>query len=79
MGQRPERSADVNTPMTTVKCTLCGREISAIYAREVFTGRMKYICPECYKQGQGQVTGKIKDWRNTPRGKAAMEHAKKNK
>lgn len=63
----------------TVRCSLCGAEIDKLKAKEVFTGRMHYICLACDREGQQQVNAKIKDWRSSPRGKAIIEQAQKHK
>ena len=35
-----------------VKCAICGKEVPEKDTEKMFTGRRKYVCFECYKQGQ---------------------------
>lgn len=39
------------------KCVVCGREFEKASMSERFTGRVKYICPECEKRGNSQDKG----------------------
>lgn len=66
-------------PIEIEKCALCGEEFDKLKMHEVFTGRVKYICPECKCRGDSQVDARQKDWRKTARGKAIIEHCEKNK
>lgn len=54
--------------MRLVKCWICGAELPEEEARPIFTGRRKYVCPDCYKDGHRQamdrdfISGKVKRW-----------------
>ena len=61
------------------ECDLCGREFDKLVLSEIFTGRVKYICPECSRRGNLQLDAKQKEWRRSSRGKAVIEQYKKNK
>lgn len=66
-------------PIEIGQCDICGREFDKLELREMFTGRTKHICPECYRAGNSQLDAKRRDWRKTARGKAVIEHFEKNK
>ena len=34
-------------PIEIVKCCICEEDIDKLNTREIFTGRVKYICPKC--------------------------------
>ena len=65
--------------VTVEKCSICGKDFDVIYLDTVFTGRTRYICQECRNNGNRQVEARQKDWRGSSRGKAVIEHYKKNK
>ena len=66
-------------PDEIVTCDICGQEFDKLYAYEVFTGRTKYICPECHNKGEHELQVKHERWRNSAKGKAAIKHYNKNK
>ena len=45
-------------PIEVVECCVCGEEFDKIKMKRMFTGRPKYICPECYNNGQRQVSAR---------------------
>lgn len=61
------------------ECAVCGREFDKLRMTEIFTGRVRYICLECSRKGDGQVNARQTEWRNTYRGKTVIEHCEKNK
>lgn len=61
------------------KCVVCGREYEKASMSERFTGRVKYICPECEKRGNRQVKASHAEWRKTSKGKAVIALCEKNK
>ncbi|MBQ3280807.1 MAG: hypothetical protein IJH41_00210 [Eubacterium sp.] len=42
-------------PVEIVTCDICGQELDKLFAYEVFTGRTKYICPECHNKGEHEL------------------------
>jgi len=66
-------------PIEIEECLVCGREFDKLRMKELFTGRIKYICPECSRLGHRQIDAMKKDRRKTSRGKAIIEQCEKNK
>ena len=66
-------------PIELEKCAVCGREYGKASMSERFTGRVKYICPECEKRGNSQVKASHAEWRKTSKGKAVIALCEKNK
>ena len=66
-------------PRYVEKCILCGEEFDKAKMREIFTGRIRYICPACDARGNRQIAAKQTDWRKTYKGKVAIEHCRKKK
>lgn len=65
--------------ITVEKCSICGEDFDVINLDTVFTGRTQYICQKCRNNGNRQIDARQKDWRRSSRGKAVIEHCKKNK
>ena len=63
--------------MTVEKCSLCGEEYYRRDMIEMFTGRMKYICPSCYTSGCTEIAKKRQAFRSSARGKQVIEQARK--
>lgn len=61
------------------ECAVCGREFDKLRMKEIFTGRVRYICLECSRKGSSQIDSRQRDWRNSYRGKTIIEHCEKNK
>lgn len=64
-------------PIEVVTCCICGREFDKIRTKEIFTGRVKYMCLECDANANKQIAGVKEAWRKTPAGKAAIEKMNK--
>lgn len=66
-------------PMEVVTCCICGEEFDKLKMKRIFTGRTKYICPECYNNGHRQVSARRTDFESSPRGKQIISESEKNK
>lgn len=66
-------------PVFIKTCDVCGEEFDIMYMHKIFTGRTKYLCRECYANGNRQISARQKDWRRSSRGKAIIERCEKNK
>ena len=66
-------------PIELEKCAVCGREYDKELMLERFTGRVRYICPECDRRGNKQVKASRGEWRKTAKGKAIIELCERNK
>ena len=66
-------------PIEVKKCSICGEDFDVINLDTVFTERKHYICQKCRNNGNRQIDARQKDWRKSSRGKAVIEHCKKNK
>ena len=42
-------------PVYVEKCAVCGKECDRLHMHEVFTSRIRYICPECYVLGDKEM------------------------
>ena len=58
-------------PIRLETCCICGEEFDAVKMREVFTGRIKYICPDCYMRADSQAAARSAAKKNFKREKAA--------
>ena len=61
----------------TNKCCVCGKELPLVDMEPVFTGRTKYICFKCLKQGNKEIIGHRGDYFNSYNGKKLKEHCEK--
>lgn len=82
----PERAQDtLQQTMKTFRpihiepCSICGEEFDKLTMHEIFTGRKQYICTNCRNRGNRQIDARQKDWRNSSRGKAVIEHCNKKR
>ena len=66
-------------PIELEKCAVCGLEYDKELMLARFTGRARYVCPECDRRGSKQVKASHREWRKTAKGKAVIEHCEKNK
>lgn len=66
-------------PIEIEICAVCGKEFDKLTMREVFTGRVKYICPECERRGDRQVKARKDEQRRSAKGKAIIELCEKYK
>ena len=41
-------------------CDICKQEYPEHELEEIFTGRKRYICQECYRSGQNQIQSRVK-------------------
>ena len=62
-----------------VTCSICGAEHDKLTSYEMFTGRKQHICPRCYSLGNEELKAKREAWRDSAKGKQAIERARKNK
>lgn len=61
-------------PIEIETCCICGEQFDKLKMREIFTGRKKYVCPECWMTGQNEANAAKSSWRKTPTGKATIEN-----
>ena len=61
----------------TVTCCVCGKECDKIRTREIFTGRVRYICFGCEAAGDKEVKGAHDGWRRSPAGQKVMREIQK--
>jgi len=66
-------------PIEVVTCCICGEEFDKIRAKEFFTGRNQYMCPDCHAMGERQLAARKTEWRDSPRGKRIIAKAEKKK
>ena len=66
-------------PMEVVTCCVCGEEFDKIKMHKIFTGRTKYICPECYSNANRQMDARRSDWKGSTRGKQIISESEKKR
>ena len=66
-------------PVEIVTCCVCGREFDKIRMKRMFTGRARYICMECYNNGQRQVSARRSEFEESYRGKQIISESEKYK
>ena len=66
-------------PIEVVTCCICGEPIDKIKAKEIFTGRTKYMCPACHAAGERQLAARKTEWRESSRGKQIIAESERNK
>ena len=66
-------------PIEVVECCVCGEEFDKIKMKRMFTGRPRYICPECYNNGQRQVSARRTEFEGSTRGKQIISESEKYK
>lgn len=66
-------------PIEIETCCICGQQFDKIRMFEIFTGRVKYMCPECYAMSNREIAARRSIWEDSERGKRAISIAVKNK
>ena len=65
--------------MSLEKCMLCGKELRKADMFEVFTGRVRYICPKCRATGYKELYKRKQAFRDSVKGRQIIENARKKK
>ena len=66
-------------PVEVVTCCVCGEEFDKIKMREIFTGRTRYVCPECYNNGNREIDARRAAWKDSARGKQIISESEKRR
>ena len=66
-------------PIEVETCCICGEQFDKIRLKEIFTGRVKYICPKCYSNGNRQLDAHKSEWKSSARGKQIITESEKYK
>ena len=66
-------------PIEVVECCVCGKEFDKMKMKRMFTGRARYICMECYNNGQRQVSARRAAFEGSTRGKQIISKSEKYK
>lgn len=66
-------------PIEVTTCCVCGEEFDKIKMKRMFTGRARYICMECYNNGQRQVSARRSEFEESYRGKQIISELEKYK
>lgn len=61
----------------TNKCCVCGRELSLANMEPVFTGRTRYICFDCLKQGSKEIISHRENYFNSYNGRKLKGNSKR--
>ena len=66
-------------PIETVKCCICEEDVDKLNTREIFTGRLKHICPRCDALANKEVDMMKSQWKASASGKSAIKKHNRNK
>lgn len=66
-------------PIEIAECCICGEKFDKMKMERVFTGRVKYMCKECYNNGHRQVSARRTEFESSTRGKQIISESDKNK
>ncbi|MCQ2563890.1 MAG: hypothetical protein MJ128_05330 [Mogibacterium sp.] len=66
-------------PIEVAECCNCGEEFDIIKMKRLFTGRVRYMCPECYARANRQLSAKRSEWMSSTKGKQAIAISERKK
>lgn len=66
-------------PIEAVTCCVCGEAFDKLKMREIFTGRVKYICPECYAAANKQLDSRRAAWKDSAKDRQILSEMEKRK
>lgn len=66
-------------PIEIETCCICGEQYEKGRMIRMFTGRVRYMCPECYARSNREIAARRSIWEDSERGKRAISIAVKNK
>ena len=67
-------------PIEVETCCICGEEFDKIKMRDFHLGKStKWMCPECYASGNGQLDARRSEWRGSAKGKQVIKASEKYK